>query len=154
MKMLVCTDGSEHSGKALEKAALLAECSNIAEVAVIHVNENKLDLSSSTAWGGEGYTVTAEDIEYLKKQYEKQKEERRQLLMESLKVFEEKNIKARAILKEGHPAYTIVETAAEEGFDIIVTGSRGLGGLKKLVLGSVSNAIVQESKNCMVVIVK
>ncbi len=154
MKMLVCTDGSEHSGKALEKAALLAECSNIGEVAVIHVNENKLDLSSSTAWGGEGYTVTAEDIEYLKKQYEKQKEERRQLLMESLKVFEAKNIKARAILKEGHPAYTIVETAAEEGFDIIVTGSRGLGGLKKLVLGSVSNAIAQESKNCMVVIVK
>jgi nucleotide-binding universal stress UspA family protein len=37
---------------------------------------------------------------------------------------------------------------------MIVMGSRGLGGLKKFFLGSVSNAVVQEAENCSVLVVK
>ncbi len=71
-----------------------------------------------------------------------------------MKYFEEKSLKARAILKEGHPAHTIVTTAAEEGADMIVIGSRGLGGLKKVLLGSVSSAVIQEAENCTIAVVK
>lgn len=70
------------------------------------------------------------------------------------KIIEGKNIKARTVLKEGYPADTIVSVAHEEGFDMIVIGSRGLSGLKKLFLGSVSNAIIQEVQNCSVLVVK
>ena len=45
--------------------------------------------------------------------------------------------------------------AAEiEGFDMIEIGSRGLGGLKKLFLGSISNAVIQQAKSCIVAAVK
>jgi len=37
---------------------------------------------------------------------------------------------------------------------MIVLGSRGLGGLKKIFLGSVSNAVIQEAKDCSVLVVK
>lgn len=50
MKILVCTDGSEHSQKALEKAAIIAEGCNVDEVAIIHVyDEKKFNLMRKKA---------------------------------------------------------------------------------------------------------
>jgi nucleotide-binding universal stress UspA family protein len=85
---------------------------------------------------------------------EDQKKERNKLLTKSAKFLKENNVKTKTILKEGHPSQTIVNVAKEEGFDMIILGSRGLGGLKKFFLGSVSNAVVQEAQNCSVLIVK
>jgi nucleotide-binding universal stress UspA family protein len=154
MKILVCVDGSEQSQKAIEVASLIAEGPQVEDVALIHVYENKLDPYSSSTWGGEGYAVSQMDVEHLKERYEKEKEKGNRILQKARIFFEAKNIKARTILKEGHPADRIVETASEEGFDMIVIGSRGLGGLQRLFLGSVSNAVVQEAKNCSVIVVK
>lgn len=153
MKLLVCTDGSEHSRKALEKAAIIATAAFVEEVALIHVYDGKMDFSSAS-WNVRDYAITEEDIKRLKMMHEEEKEKRKIILQDAQKVFEEKNIKVRAILKEGHPSHTIVEVAEEEGFDVIVIGSRGHGGLKKILLGSVSNAVAQEAKNSSVLIVK
>jgi nucleotide-binding universal stress UspA family protein len=46
---------------------------------------------------------------------------------------------------EGHPAAEIARTAIARDADLIVVGSRGLGAVKGAVLGSVSNAVVQEA---------
>ncbi len=152
MKILVCTDGSDHSKKALEKAAVIAEGCNAHDVAIIHVYDEKLNLSA-LPWG-EGYAPTEKDMEEFRRILEKNKNEGNKILQEGQKFFEEKNIKARTILKEGHPADTIVKVGCEEGFDIIVIGSRGRSGLQKVFLGSVSSAVVHESKNCSVLTVK
>jgi len=47
MKMLVCTDGSEQSQKALEKALIFAQGPAVSEVGIIHVYDGKMDLSAS-----------------------------------------------------------------------------------------------------------
>ncbi len=150
MKILVCTDGSEHSQKALEQAAQFADRCNVDEVAIIHVYKPGVD--TTLPYGSE--TVTAQHMEIFEKIKEEQKEERKKVLSEALKLFKKKNIKARTILKEGHPSHTIVNVAHEEGFNMIIIGSEGLSGLKKLLLGSVSNAVIQEAKNCNVLLVK
>ncbi|MFO7953120.1 MAG: universal stress protein [Bacillota bacterium] len=152
MKILVCTDGSEHSQKALEKAAIIAEGCNVDETAIIHVYDEKLNLSA-LPWG-EGYGPTQEDMEKFRELLEKNKNEGNKILQEAQQVFKEKNIQARTILKEGHPVDTIVKTSCDEGFDIIVIGSRGRSGLQKMFLGSVSSAVVQEAENCSVLTVK
>ncbi|MFU8794693.1 MAG: universal stress protein [Dethiobacteria bacterium] len=147
MKILVCTDGSEYSQKALKQASLIAEGCNIDEVAIIHVYENKQTESPlfiSSDKQAELIRLVAEELQV----------ERKKILEDALTFFKEKNIKPRTILKEGHPSHTIVSVAAEEGFDMIFIGSRGLSGLEKVFLGSVSNAVAQEAKNCSVVIVK
>lgn len=41
MKILVCTDGSKYSQKALEQASLIADANIVDEVAIIHVYENR-----------------------------------------------------------------------------------------------------------------
>ncbi len=149
MKILVCTDGSQQGYKALEETAKIASGCSADEVAVIHVYETNQHLP---AWG-EGYQLADKDLERIKELKEQDKEERKKILSEAVKLFEDKNIKLNAIFKEGHPADTIAKVAADEDFDMVVMGRRGLGGLKKLFLGSVSNAVLQET-NANVLVVK
>lgn len=42
----------------------------------------------------------------------------------------------------GHPAQLIVETAEQQGFSLVVMGSRGLGRLSGYIMGSVSEYVV------------
>jgi nucleotide-binding universal stress UspA family protein len=46
----------------------------------------------------------------------------------------------------GSPTSEIKEMANSKKFDLIVIGARGMGSLKEIFLGSVSNAIVHKSK--------
>ncbi len=152
VKILVCTDGSKQSRKALEKAAEIATGYNVNEVAVIHVYDNKPD-SSLLLWD-DASSLSKEQMEQFQRLREEDLAKKKNYLLEALKFFEDKGIKARTIFKEGHPAHTIINVAKEEGFDMIVIGSRGLGGLNKVLLGSVSSAVVQEAKDCSVLTVK
>lgn len=53
----------------------------------------------------------------------------------------------------GDPATTILAYAKDHGIDLIVMGSRGLGDLKGLLMGSVSNKVAQIAQ-CTCVTVK
>lgn len=152
MKILVCTDGSEYSQKALEKAAIIAGGCRVDDLAVIHVYEDKFDFSSSAY--GEETSITENEMERFRELNESHKEKEKRILSDALKFLEEKNIQARGILKEGHPSETIVSVGCGEEFDMIIIGSRGRGGLEKVFLGSVSSAVVQEAENCSVLTVR
>ncbi len=157
MKILACTDGSEQSKKALEKAAIIAAGCKSEDVAVIYVYEEKLDFSYLPLFEVGAVTrddVTVEEIERFKKIKAEQDAAKENILSEAAEIFENRGIKVRKILVQGHPAETIIAVAEEEKFELIVIGSRGLGGLQKLILGSVSNAVLQEAKNCCVLTVK
>ena len=53
----------------------------------------------------------------------------------------------------GDYADGILDTAKDTGADLIVLGRRGLGRIRQLVLGSVSNSIVQKAE-CAVLLVR
>jgi nucleotide-binding universal stress UspA family protein len=50
-------------------------------------------------------------------------------------------------------AQAIIDYASNHNADLIVVGSRGLGGLKKMLLGSVSSAVVSHAP-CQVLVVR
>ena len=54
---------------------------------------------------------------------------------------------------EGRPADRIIDITNKANIDFIVIGSRGLGGVKQIVLGSVSDRVADEAP-CPVLIVK
>jgi nucleotide-binding universal stress UspA family protein len=54
---------------------------------------------------------------------------------------------------EGHPAAVITARAALSGAGLVVVGARGLGGVKRVLLGSVSDSVLRAA-NCPVLIVK
>lgn len=147
MKILVCADGSEYSKKALAQAASIADSQSIDEVAVIHVYEGGQSAAPL-------FVISEKQENLMKLVAEELTEERDKIISEALKIFENVDVKTRAIIKEGHPSHTIVSVAEKDGFNMIFIGSRGLSGLEKVFLGSVSNAVVQEARNCSVVVVK
>ena len=53
----------------------------------------------------------------------------------------------------GDPSDEIIRTAEEQHCDLIIMGSRGLSGIKSLVLGSVSDQVTHHA-HCPVLIVK
>jgi nucleotide-binding universal stress UspA family protein len=61
--------------------------------------------------------------------------------------------KGKVLDKEGSPVKVILEYAEEEGVDLIVAGTRGLGGFPKMLLGSVSSGLVSHA-HCGVLIVR
>lgn len=59
----------------------------------------------------------------------------------------------QAHLRVGRPDEQIVALAEEIGVGLIVMGSRGLGGLRRLLMGSVSDSVVRHA-HCPVLIVR
>ncbi len=143
MKFLVCSDGSEQSFKAIEKASKLAAGLTDVEITVIYVYH--IDTLVGV---GEAYFTE----EMIKRVHEQSKEEGEKILADAERFFKEKNLKVSTMLKEGHVATTIIEVAKDGKYDVVVVGSRGLGGFKKLLLGSVSNAIAQEVDSSVLIV--
>ncbi len=61
-------------------------------------------------------------------------------------------IRVNIVTRYGSPARAVVEAAVEVGADLVVVGSRGLGGLRGRLLGSVSRQIVERAKHVTIVV--
>ena len=55
-------------------------------------------------------------------------------------------VTANVDLIQGAAAEVLLDYAKENGSDVIVIGSRGLGGIREFVLGSVSHNVVQHAQ--------
>ena len=64
-----------------------------------------------------------------------------------------KGIEVETLAREGYPATVIEEEAERQNADLIVIGTRGLSGLKHLLLGSIAERVVQRAP-CPVLTVK
>ncbi|MEH2047462.1 universal stress protein [Nostoc sp.] len=71
-----------------------------------------------------------------------------------LQLYQEKlSVRSELELVTGDPAEEIIRLANIYKTDLIVIGSRGLMGMKRIVQGSVSSQVVEEA-NCSVLVVK
>jgi nucleotide-binding universal stress UspA family protein len=78
----------------------------------------------------------------------------RRILTEQVEYIEHTGIPvAEAHLVTGRAADAILDLAEQIGADLIVVGSRGLGPVKRLVVGSVSESIVHHAK-CPVLVMR
>ena len=145
-KILVPIDGSTSADNALDFALDLAGKYS-AEVMVTTVFDAP---SLSLIAKGMVYVPTSTE-NYL----EKLRDFHKKILLKALTKAKKFNPKLKTSTKllQGRPADKIVETAKEGVFDLIVVGSRGLGGIKEFFLGSVSDRVADEA-SCPVLIVK
>jgi nucleotide-binding universal stress UspA family protein len=64
-----------------------------------------------------------------------------------------KGVEVETHVREGDPAEVLIDVANEQNADLIVVGSRGLAGIKRFLLGSVSNKVSHHA-SCSVMIVR
>jgi nucleotide-binding universal stress UspA family protein len=79
--------------------------------------------------------------------------EHRQELVDAKAWLAGHGIEAGTIAAVGDPGTAICEVAERDGFDTIVVGSRNLKGVKRLLLGSVSDRVAHHAP-CDVLIAK
>lgn len=77
----------------------------------------------------------------------------RSILSDSAEIAMSEGMATVGVIKRGQPANQINRYATENHMQMIFTGSRGRGGAKAFLLGSVSQGILQGAK-CPVVVVK
>ena len=145
--ILVPVDGSDNAERAVAKAADMARQ---LEARLIAVHVMRDDASDR---------VPPELREYERLEHA-QLSERSMLQAEAEQVLRHAEMRAEdaagvrpeALLKEGDVAGTILDLAAERDVDLIVMGSRGLGTLKGLLLGSISQKVSQLCRcDCLIV---
>jgi nucleotide-binding universal stress UspA family protein len=138
-RILLATDGSEDASLAAKAAVGLSKKGQ-AELHVVH------------AWlPMPHYAYPSLAPERYHPPYE---EGARKILTEQVRGIEEAGgtlVEAHLVL--GRPAETIVDLAEDLGAGLIVVGSRGLGLVRRLLLGSVSEGVVHHA-HCPVLVVR
>ncbi|MDT7899202.1 MAG: universal stress protein [Sulfolobales archaeon] len=132
-RIVAAYDGSDQAIKALNTAIELAKAFN-----------SKLDVVEvvdTAALLGMGFAPIPSEV--IAQIYNKAQND----VEQAKKKAQEAGVKdVTSQVLEGDPATSIIEYASKNGADLIVIGSRGLSTFKRLVLGSVSSKVVQESR--------
>lgn len=138
-KILVPMDGSKHSRKALEEALYLARLCG-AQIGLLHVVDLNQQISEFEQVSTGGY-IPGE-----------LKEQGYQFLAEIMEDIPE-GTKIKAIVDVGSPKKIVIAVCENGGYDLIAMGSRGLSPIKQIIMGSVSQYVVQNAP-CSVLIVR
>jgi nucleotide-binding universal stress UspA family protein len=153
-KILVPYDFSKHAEIALNKAIYLAKLIKGSEVVIITVIEGfkpptlVFDTKVRNYKTGEATTLST----YLR---DLQKDVRYKMTnrLDELRQRYDNLVQIRTVVSVGRPEVKIIEYVNNQHADLIVMGSRGLKGISRLLMGSVSRTVYEKAK-CTVMIVR
>jgi len=129
--LLVCIDGSAHSTKALDYAVKLAEKIG-SKMTLLNVQERQLhDLSPYAR-------IVSEKLGEI-------------VLSKALGAIGKEELKVDKRVEFGVTSDIIVEVVEKGNHDLIVLGSRGLGMVKRFLLGSVSDDVIHKAKSSVLI---
>jgi nucleotide-binding universal stress UspA family protein len=146
-KILLATDGSREAQLAARTAVDLASSTN-SELHVVTVVPGNPDPAYHVHEASLSYETYEQALEAVKGEAQK-------VLNEQVQKIEE----AEGTVKEAHLRIgerrdqAIVHLAEELGAGLIVLGSRGLGGVRRALMGSVSDSVVRHA-HCPVMVVR
>lgn len=128
-RIMIGVDGSEDSRVALEWAAGLASQLD-AEVVAVHA----LGLLERLSPAGDPVPAAPHRAEI-----------QRVFEHEWCAPLDAAGVRSRRLMADGPPAMVLLRLASEEDVDLVVVGSRGVGGFPELQLGSTSTQLVQHA---------
>jgi len=141
-RMLVATDLTDPSLPAIGAAAREAHRSR-AQVTALHCVE------PAPAFAGTEYALACSPAE-IREFTEQVRDTAQRDLGNALRRFE---LQGHRRIVEGAPSSSILKTAEELGVELIILGTRGRTGLRRLLLGSVAEKVIRHAR-CSVLVVR
>jgi nucleotide-binding universal stress UspA family protein len=147
-RIVVALDGSENAKRAARAAIALSKQNDSELVALCAVTSPIHVVTSST----QSYIP---DIDYSGEKYEASVSKANSVVDEIVREAKEQGVTARGLVDTSvsSTAEAIVNQAINLHADLIVVGTRGLGGFKRIMLGSVSTGVVTHA-DCSVLVVR
>ncbi|WP_440955401.1 universal stress protein [Methanosarcina sp. Mfa9] len=137
-KIMVATDGSECSKKAVSAGIELARLSGGVVYAVYVVSTDYFSsMAVDAGW---------------ESMYEFLKKEGKETLEYVAVACKEAGVPVEPVMLEGHPAPELIDFAEDTSMDLIVMGTTGRAGLNRILLGSVAGHVVRHCKVPVMVI--
>jgi len=130
--ILIATDGSENTQRAISYGIEIAKLSGAAVYALYVVNTSPI---ISNYW-----TIGKKNI------YEIIRSEGEKAVFEVKKIGEASGVDVKEVVLDGYPSNAIIDFAENNNIDLIVMGTLGKTGLDKLLIGSVAEKVVRGSK--------
>jgi nucleotide-binding universal stress UspA family protein len=142
--ILIAYDGSDDARAAIEQAGRLFPGE---QVTVLNVWQRFID-TMARAGGGLAVIVDYDEIDADAEKAAREKAE------QGAELAKQAGLEAHAAtaVVESTVAEAILNQATSLGADAVVCGSRGFGGVKSLILGSVSNHLLQHADLPVVVV--
>ena len=136
--IIVATDGSGDAVRAAEAASKIADCCG-SRVTLLSVYSPPV--------------ITAPEINLYDLEADAMREMQDNVLVRTAQPFLKRSLTYETRTEVGNPAAAIMNVADEIKADLIVLGSHGVGGLRRFLLGSVSDRVGHYA-HCTVLIVK
>ncbi|MBI3652005.1 MAG: universal stress protein [Acidobacteria bacterium] len=146
MKILLAVDGSSYSDAAVAAIAKRPWPAH-SEIKILSVIEPFMPYMT------EIWATSNEFWEELEKAAQEQANQALQDAVEKLTATTSKSLQLSTEIVQGNPKNAILDEAEKWGADLIVLGSHGYTGFKRLLLGSVSQAVASHA-HCSVEIVR
>lgn len=148
-KILIALDGSEHSMKAAKYGIDIASKFE-SEIVLLSVVPSKISHGDSSGMFG----FVSES--YLKKYKDEAEVWFNQIIQDSMKKENpdgQNRIKTKVVTTPVSIVAAILDYAIKEKVNLIIVGTRGRGGIKRMLLGSVASGVVTYA-HCPVMVIK
>jgi len=132
-RILIPTDGSDPVRPAVEMALNLAEAHD-ATLHVLYI----VDQPTTVSGMGEGFSGLDDLLDALEEQGQ-------QATKAVVEQASKRDIETTAAVRRGNPHDDILSYAEDNGIDVIVMGTHGRTGVKRALLGSVTEDVVRHS---------
>jgi nucleotide-binding universal stress UspA family protein len=150
-KILITVDGSEESMNAADYAIAMAKKEdNDAQLIALHVLFSQTGYAYSTNIFG---LVTPSSINELLQDAKHEAQQWFDKIKEKMYENRDVQLKTEVVVSPTSVVGAIVDYAERENVDLIVIGSRGMSGFKKLLLGSTASGVITYA-TCPVLVVK
>lgn len=146
MKILIATDGSDFSRRAVEKCCEIGFKPEETQIKIISAYQIYIPLDMDP----DSIQHSKEIEKSIYKEAEKCAVDAAEILR---KCFPEESVEITTLAAEDYPDRAIVKAAEEWNADLIIVGSHGRGFWGRMLVGSVSDSVVHQAP-CSVLVVR
>ncbi|XP_062579752.1 universal stress protein YxiE-like isoform X1 [Saccostrea cucullata] len=136
-KVMIAMDGSEYSEGAL-KWFVKNMYRKDDEVIVLHVTDHRNSMAYGSAW-------MPVDPKIVHKAYNEEEERAKVQIKKLDAILMDAGVQGEVIRAHGNPGEQIIKKSEELEATLIIIASRGLGKIRRTIMGSVSDYVVHHS---------